>query len=172
MSGSLTKLVEAAHSLKQQMDDGSLVRGVLRNHEQDIMEQQHIQLLEGKGSDGNDLRPYYTEDLQPQGYFKTQQSASNYMAWKETLNYPYSVHRGNSNAPNLYINGRFYSEMEVRFESEFLMIVPSTPYAAQIMHKYGIQRFGLNALKWQVLMTEKGVKDEIQKRMKEILYGN
>ena len=68
MSGSLTKLVEAAHSLKQQMDDGSLVRGVLRNHEQDIMEQQHIQLLEGKGSDGNDLRPYYTEDLQPQGY--------------------------------------------------------------------------------------------------------
>jgi hypothetical protein len=62
--------------------------------------------------------------------------------------------------------------MEVRFESEFLMIAPSTPYAAQIMHKYGIQRFGLNALKWQVLMTEKGVKDEIQQRMKEILYGN
>lgn len=172
MNGRLAKMAEAAHTLNQQMQDGSLVRGVLRNHEKDIMEQQHIQLLEGKGSDGNDLRPYYTEDLQPHGYFKTQQSASNYMAWKETLNYPYKVTRGNSDAPNLYINGRFYNEMEVRFEAEFIMIAPSTPYASQIMAKYGIQRFGLSALKWQVMMTQKGVRDEIQQRMKQILYGN
>lgn len=172
MNGSLSRLAEAAHTLEQQMQDGSLVCGVLRNHEQDIMEQQHIQLLEGKGSDDQDLRPYYTEDLQPQGYFKTQQSASNYMAWKETLNYPYRVERGNSNAPNLYINGRFYDEMEVRFEADYMMITPSTPYAAQIMAKYGMKRFGLSALKWQVMMNEKGVRDEIQQRMKDILYGN
>jgi len=172
MNGNLSRLAEAAHTLEQQMQDGSLVRGVLRNHEQEIMEQQHIQLLEGKGSDDQDLRPYYTEDLQPQGYFKTQQSASNYMAWKETLNYPYHVERGNSNAPNLYINGRFYDEMEVRFEADYMMITPSTPYAAQIMAKYGMKRFGLSALKWQVMMNEKGVRDEIQQRMKDILYGN
>ena len=172
MNERLGRLTDAAKVLNQQMQDGSLVRGVLRNHERDIMEQQHIQLLEGKGSDGSDLRPYYTEDLQPHGYFKTQQSASNYMAWKETLNYPYSVTRGNSNAPNLYINGRFYDEMEVRFEADEMMIVPSTPYAAQIMHKYGIGRFGLSALKWQVMMNEKGVKNEVQQKMKDILYGN
>lgn len=165
-------MTEAAKQLGQQMQDGSLVRGILRQHEQDIMEQQHIQLLEGKGSDGNDLRPYYTEDVQPHGYFRTQETASNYMAWKESLNYPYSVSRGNSNAPNLYINGRFYSELEVRFEADSLMIAPSSPYAAQIMAKYGIKRFGLSALKWQVMMNEKGVKDEIQRRMKDILYGN
>jgi translation elongation factor EF-1beta len=52
------------------------------------------------------------------------------------------------------------------------MIVPSTSYAAQIMGKYGIQRFGLSALKWQVMMNEKGVKDEVQQQMKRILYGN
>ena len=94
------------------------------------------------------------------------------MAWKETLNYPYSVQRGNSNAPNQYINGRFYDEMEVRFEAESVMIVPSTSYAAQIMGKYGIKRFGLSALKWQVMMNEKGVRDEVQQQMKRILYGN
>jgi hypothetical protein len=171
MNERLSKMTEAAHQLKQQMQDGSLVRGVLRNHADDIMEQQHIQLMEGKGSDGNDLRPYYTEDVQPSGYFKTVASARNYMAWKETLNYPYSVTR-NSNAPNLYINGRFYSEMEVRFEADTLGIYPSTGYASEIMAKYGLHRFGLSALKWQVMMEEKGVKNEIQQRMKDLLYGN
>lgn len=171
MNGRLAMMAEAARQLDRQMQDGSLLRGILRQHEQDIMEQQHIQLLEGKGSDGNDLRPYYTEDLQPHGYFKSQQSASNYMAWKESLNYPYQVER-NSDAPNLYINGRFYSEMEVKFEADSMMIAPSTGYAAQIMAKYGLHRFGLSALKWQVMMQEKGVQGEVQNEMKRILYGN
>ena len=171
MNERLSKMTEAAHQLEQQMQDGSLVRGVLRNHADDIMEQQHIQLMEGKGSDGNDLRPYYTEDVQPSGYFKTVASARNYMAWKESLNYPYSVSR-NGNAPNLYINGRFYSEMEVRFEAETMGIYPSTGFASEIMAKYGLHRFGLSALKWQVMMNEKGVKNEIQQRMKDLLYGN
>ena len=171
MNQRLAMMAAAAHQLERQMQDGSLVRGVLRNHEEDIMEQQHIQLLEGKGSDGEDLRPYYTEDLQPHGYFKSQQSASNYMAWKETLNYPYSVER-NSDAPNLYINGRFYIEMEVKFEVDSMMIAPSSGYAAQIMEKYGMGRFGLSALKWQVMMQEKGVMIEVQEQMKQLLYGN
>ena len=171
MNERLGRMAEAAHQLQQQMQDGSLIRSVLRGHEEDIMEQQHIQLLEGKGSDDKDLRPYYTEDLQPHGYFKNQQTASNYMVWKETLRYPYSVTRGNSNAPNLYINGRFYDEMEIRFEVDAMMIVPSTPYAAQIMHKYGIARFGLSALKWEVMMNEKGVKDEVITEMKNVLWS-
>lgn len=171
MNDRLFKMTEAAKQLNTRMQDGSLVRGVLRNHADDIMEQQHIQLMEGKGSDGNDLRPYYTEDVQPSGYFKTVASARNYMAWKETLNYPYSVTR-NSNAPNLYINGRFYSEMEVRFEADTLGIYPTSGFASEIMAKYGLHRFGLSALKWQVMMEEKGVKDEIQNEMRKLLYGN
>ena len=171
MNARLAMMTAAAHQLDKQMQDGSLLRGVLRQHEADIMEQQHIQLLEGKASDGNDLRPYYTEDLQPHGYFKSQQSASNYMAWKETLNYPYSVER-NSDAPNLYINGRFYSEMEVKFEADSMMIAPSSGYAAQIMAKYGLHNFGLSALKWQVMMYDKGVKNELQDTIKQLLYGN
>lgn len=171
MNERLARMARSAHALQQQMTDGSLVRGVLRSHEDDIMEQQHIQLLEGKGSDGNDLRPYYTEDLKPHGYFNDQKSASNYMAWKQSLSYPYTVGR-NPNAPNLYINGRFYDEMEVRFEADTMGIFPSTGYASQIMGKYGLHRFGLSALKWQILFEEKGVKNEIQQRMKDILYGN
>ena len=45
MNGRLARMTEGARQLQQQVTDGSLVRGVLRQHEQDIMEQQHIQLL-------------------------------------------------------------------------------------------------------------------------------
>ena len=172
MNERLAYMASAAKELSRKMDDGSLVREVLQEHEEDIMQQQHIQLLEGKGSDDNDLRPYYTEDVKPSGYFNTVQSAANYMAWKESLNYPYQVSRGNSNAPNLYINGRFFSEMEVQFGSDSLAIRPKTGYAAEIMNKYGLDRFGLSQLKWQTMMYEKGVKNEIQGRIKEILYDN
>lgn len=171
MNERLQKLTEAAHRLQEQMQDGSLVRGVLLSHPDDIMQQQHIQLLEGKGSDGNDLRPYYTEDLQPQGYFKSVQTASNYMAWKEGLTYPYSATR-NRNAPNLYINGRFFNEMQVVLGTDDVAVLPKTSYAAGIMHKYGLQRFGLSSDKWAVLMNEGGIKNEIQQKIKDLLYGN
>ena len=111
MNERLARMTQAAKSLNLQMQDGSLVRGVLREHSQDIMEQQHIQLLEGKGSDGNDLRPYYTEDVKPHGYFKTQQTASNYMAWKETLSYPYSVTRIEE-CPSVLIECGYVSNLE------------------------------------------------------------
>lgn len=170
MNERLARMATAAKELGRRMDDGSLVRSVLQKHEEDIMQQQHIQLLEGKGSDDNDLRPYYTEDIKPHGYFYSVQLATNYMVWKESLTYPYQVTRGNSNAPNLYINGRFYSEMEVQFDSESVRIAPSTGYAADIMNKYGLTSFGLSQLKWATMMYEKGVKKEIQDEMIKVLY--
>ena len=170
MNERLARMASAAKDLGRMMDDGSLVREVLQEHKEDIMQEQHIQLLEGKGSDGDDLRPYYTEDLKPQGHFKSVQSASAYMVWKESLNYPYQVTRGNSNAPNLYINGRFYNEMEIKFDTEAMAVEPRTPYAAEIMNKYGLKRFGLSQLHWETMMYERGVLNDIQKRVKEILY--
>ena len=170
MNERLGRMAGAAHQLQQQMQDGSLVRGVLREHEQDIMEQQHIQLLEGKGSDGQDLRPYYTEDLQPHGYFKNQQSASNYMAWKETLSYPYSVTRGNSNAPNLYITGVFHDELGLELGADSVKVIPDTAYAANIMAKYRTEAFGLSMAKWKVIFDEKGAKDDLIKLIRETLW--
>lgn len=171
MNERLKNLASAAHQLQERLESGTLMREVLTPHTNDIMEQQHIQLLEGKSSDGKDLRPYYTEDLKPRGYFHSRESASRYMAWKETLSYPFSVQR-NSNAPNLYINGRFYDEMEVRLDADTIGIMPRTQYAAGIMAKYGLQSFGLTAERWGIIMYEKGVKDEIQTKIKDLLYGN
>lgn len=170
MNERLARMAAAAKDLKSRLDDGSLMREVLQAHEEDIMQQQHIQLLEGKGSDGNDLRPYYTEDLQPTGYFKSVETASRYRAWKESLNYPYQVTWGNTDAPNLYINGRFYDELGVKFDSETMTIEPQTTYAATIVNKYGLSLFGLNPVHWETMMNEKGVRSDLQERVITILY--
>lgn len=148
-----------------------MVGEVLQRHEQDIIEYQRIQLLEGKDSDGQDIRPYYSEDVKPQGYFHSRESAGRYAAWKEGLSYPFSVSR-NSDAPNLYINGKFHSELGVRFGSDGLSIEPMTPYAAKIVSKYGRNTFGLSWEKWNTLFTERNIKDEIITTFKQRIYGS
>lgn len=149
----------------------TLIGDVLQKHGGDIMELQQVQLLEGHNNDGKDMHPFYSEDLQPQGYFKTKETASKYAAWKETLNYPYRVDR-NTDAPNLYITGKFHDEMRVQFTNDGVSVLPATPYAADIMKKYGINMFGLSMEKWQQLFVERGVKDEIIREFKDRIYGN
>ena len=54
----LEGLVLNAKSLQQGMQSGTLVRDVLLRHGDHIVEQQRVQLLMGKGSDGRDLHPF------------------------------------------------------------------------------------------------------------------
>lgn len=148
---------------------GPLLRDVLKVHEQDIVEQQRIQLLEGKDSKGNDMHPFYSEDLKPSGWFRTKDSARRYADWKQTISYPYPVKR-NPDAPNLYITGVFHDDLGAEFRDDEMEIVPDTGYAANIMAKYGRNAFGLNTEKWLVIFTDKGVRDELIKKMKETLW--
>lgn len=162
----LQALTDSVRTLPERLPQ--MVGEVLRRHETDIMELQRIQLLEGHDSDGNDMRPYYTEDVKPHGYFNSTESAARYAAWKESLSYPFSVSR-NRNAPNLYINGRFHSELKAMFGSDAMAVVASTPYAAVIMAKYGRNAFGLSMAKWNELFAERGVKDEVVTEVKRMI---
>lgn len=150
---------------------GRTLGEVLRHHETDVMDFQHRQLCEGKDSDDNDIRPLYSEDLKPRGYFITRESAARYAAWKETLNTPYHVER-NTDAPNLFITGKFYSEMGVKFNDETMEIVPKTGYASGIMAKYGRNTFGLSMRIWNEFFFERGIKDEFIINVKNLIYGN
>lgn len=165
----LELLTQNVRALRDGM--GALIGEVVQQHEQDIIEYQRIQLLEGKNSDGEDMRPYYTEDLKPDGYFKSRESAGRYAAWKESLSYPFSASR-NHNAPNLYINGRFHDELGIRFLDDGVEVVPKTMYAAGIMAKYGRNAFGLSMEKWNEVFMERGIKDEIIMSFKRRIYGN
>ena len=161
-------LLSNARALQQGMA-GGVVRAALVPLENEIAEQQRIQLLEGKNSEGKDMHPFYSEDLKPSGYFRTKEGAQRYADWKKTLSYPYSVKR-NPDAPNLYITGVFHGDLSVQFNPESVGVKPDTAYAANIMMKYGKDAFGLCWEKWGVIFNDKGVKDELIRKMKELLW--
>lgn len=165
----LDELLSNAKSLQADLENGTLMREVLQRHEQDIVEQQRIQLLEGKTSDGGDIHPFYSEDVKPTGYFRTKESAARYAAWKQTLSYPYQVQR-KPDSPNLYITGVFHNDLGVEFNAESVAIIPDTAYAANIMAKYGNGMFGLSGEKWAIIFDEKGAKDGLLTEMENILW--
>lgn len=165
----ITGLLENARRLERGLATGSLVREALLPLREDIVEQQRIQLLEGKGSDGRDLHPFYSEDVKPRGYFRSRESAERYAAWKRTLSYPYSVKR-NPDAPNLYITGLFHGELSAELGNDAVGIVPDTAYAANIMRRYGFGVFGLSMESWGVIFSEKGGRDNLIELSRNVLW--
>ena len=164
----LDGLLQNARALRQGMQ-ASLIREALKPHENEILEQQRIQLLEGKDSQGKDMHPFYSEDIKPRGWFNTKESAKRYADWKQTISYPYSVQR-KPDAPNLYITGVFHDDLNIEFYPDTLAIVPDTAYAAQIMAKYGLGVFGLNAEMWGIIWNEFGARDELITEMRNVLW--
>lgn len=169
--GILDTLRAKVQTVQDGLTDGALVRDVVQRHGDDIMEFQRRQLLQGLNSSGEDIRPYYSEDLQPGGYFKSRESAGRYAAWKGTLSYPYSVSGRNPDAPNLYINGKFHSELAVHFGADSVVVEAETLYAAGIVAKYGLGTFGLMAANWNAIFAERGGLAELMNEIKSILYG-
>lgn len=168
--GILEILRQKVEFVNNGLTGGSIIRDMAMMHDKDIIEMQRYQLLEGKASSGQDLRPYYTEDLKPRGYFKSAETAGRYAAWKQDLSYPYSVSR-NPDAPNLYINGKFHDELGVQFNSDSIEIIGETAYAKRIMDKYGTHNFGLMREKWNALFWDRNGYNEIMQQIKTILYG-
>lgn len=167
--GILNDLLKRVQNVNEGLEQGGLIHDTVIDYGDDIMELQYLQLFQGLSSSGEDIRPYYSEDLKPSGYFYTVQAAENYAAWKTELDYPYSVDR-NPDAPNLYINGRFHSELGVEFGSETVAVVPETNYAQTIVDKYGIRTFGLMMSNWMVIFQERGGYDKLMNNIKEALY--
>lgn len=167
--GILNDLRSRVAKVNEGMQTGETVRNVIIRHPNDILELQKEQLFQGLASDGQEIRPYYSEDLKPSGYFYTVESAGRYAAWKQSLDYPYEANR-NPDAPNLYINGRFHDELGVEFAADTVGVIGATGYAKNIVAKYGIQTFGLMMANWMVIFVERGAYDELLNELKSMLY--
>jgi hypothetical protein len=76
----------------------------------------------------------------------------------------------NPDAPNLYITGMFHDDLNVELRSDGVAIVPDTAYAANIMQKYGMNAFGLDAEMWGIIWNEVGAKDELIREMRNQLW--
>ena len=168
--GILDDLRGRVQSVNDGLATGELIRNVIVQHPDDILDLQKMQLFQGLAANGEDIRPYYSEDLKPSGFFHSVESAGRYAAWKQNgINYPYRANR-NPDAPNLYINGRFHDELGVQFAADTVGIVPTTPYAAGIMAKYGINTFGLMMANWMVIFVERNAYNELMSEIKTRLY--
>ena len=154
--------------LSASLESGDLVKEVLVNHNEDILSLQKEQLLEGKRSNGDDIRPYYSEDLKPKGYFKTAESAKRYAVWKQGLKYPVNKSR-KTDVPNLYVTGKFHDDLYVRYGAQAVSIEGSTQYGKDIVAKYGLQTFGLNVVNWNKLFFNFGAYNEVMNKVKTIL---
>lgn len=169
----LTELHTHAQSVLAGLQGGEIPRLAVLQYGDDILDLQREQMASGKSVDGQDLRPLYSEDLRQRGgWFLSGESAARYTAWKQSLGNPYEGGMArNSDAPNLYINGKFYSEIGVQFGTEAAVIVPLTPFASQVMAKYGRQiNLGMNG--WMELMHNRGGYNKVMDEVKRILYGN
>lgn len=170
--GILDNLLMKVRTVNDGLQGGELIRNVVVRHDADILELQKQQLFAGKASNGEDIRPYYSEDLKPLGYFHSVESARRYADWKQSgVRYPYSANR-NPDAPNLYINGKFHSELGVQFNPDTVAVIGETAYAAGIVAKYGLQTFGLMASNWMEIFKNRGALNELIDELKRNLYGN
>lgn len=144
------------------LESGAAVKEHLEPKSEEIMALQRARLMDGKRPDGSDIRPYYSEDR----YFPTPARAEAYKAWKQEIT---PNPRRNPEAPNLYINGKFHSELGVSFEPDGVEINGKTGYAIGIVRKYGMDSFGLPEDEWGGLIREELPK--IRKRITQIIYG-
>lgn len=165
----IKELLSNARALRDGLESGEMVRNVISDHQRDVIDLQQYQLLQGKASDGEDMRPFYTEDLKPSGYFKSVESAKRYAAWKGTINYPRQAER-NPDAPNLYINGRFHGELRVHLGSREMTIDGSSSYSRGIVDKYGLKKFGLTKQNWNEIWFRRGGYNELMDEVKNTLY--
>lgn len=149
------------------LDD--VIRESMIAHKEDLLHEQREQLFEGKASSGDDLRPFYSEDLFYRGgYFLTPESADRYREWKEQLTYPTRVVKQNPDAPNLYINGRFHNELDIDFGGSAMCFGGSTPYSDKIVSKYGEENFGLTDERMQGICDEYTKEDIINNLLDKI----
>jgi hypothetical protein len=163
----LDDLLKKAQQVKVGLQS-DLVRGVLMGHTEDILDCQREQLLQGKASSGEDIRPFYSEDLKPSGYFSSSEAAGRYSAWKETLTYPSYKGGRNPDAPNLFITGKFHDELGVFYDSDSVAITGATGYANRIIQKYGISTFGLMQEYWNDVFYEKGALGELINNIRQV----
>ena len=165
MLDALTEIERGITSFCDNMD--GIVRDSLVARKEELLDMQREQLFEGKSSSGEDLRPSYSEDIKPNGYFNTLQAAENYKKWKEQLTYPSDAVR-NPDAPNLYINGKFHLELDIEFADEYLCFCGSTNYSRKIISKYGEGNFGLTKERWGEV-SEEYIKPELVRNFFEMI---
>ena len=99
----LDNLLDIINGLKN-FDTTKEVNSIVEANKDTITELQKEQMLEGRGADGQFIRPFYSEDP----YFKSAASAARYAEWKSKIT---PNEKRPKDVPNLFIDGTFHSSL-------------------------------------------------------------
>lgn len=160
--------IDALKSFRSDM--GEIMADILSDREDELLGRQRDQLASGLDSEGEDIIPSYSQDIKPTGYFNTVSAAERYAAWKQNINVPLYDRRfeRDPDSPNLFVSGKFHSELAVDVSNSEILFYGGTPYAENIINRYGLDKFGLNEQFWRMVM-ENGVITELRTKMREYL---
>lgn len=160
------KLQEKADALRDFKDKKEIyISEILNSLRAELLDAQRRQLFQGQASSGENIRPLYSEDLKPGGYFKSAESAARYASWKAAY-VPYPNNEGflcDIDVPNLFITGKFHSELDVSVSPTIILFDGASSYANEIIAKYGLETFGLSWEHWHEFFEEY----EITKKLRE-----
>lgn len=143
----------------EKVDEPAAVVTVLQRKSPELLELNREQLLEGKGRDGEDLTPSYFDDP----FFKTQEAAARYSAWKDLIT-PNAKRK--SGTPNLIIDGQWvHNVLRVGVDANKLTFAIDSPIGEKIFAKYGARVAGLNDA--SKLILKKDTAPELAKEIKK-----
>jgi len=142
----IESLIERLQTFQRTIPD--IIGEVIMENSNDILTNVKDSLWDGKAADGMDLMPFVSDP-----FFQTPSQALGYMNWK---NAAFPNPNRNPASPNLYINGYFYSTLEVEVTSEeFMVLSKDNLLGRDVINKYGIETFGVtDAFYNDVLRTE------------------
>lgn len=117
------------------IDLTEIVQEIIGADENKYIELQRNQLWDGKGSDDKNLRPSYSEDP----YFKKPGAAERYANWKSKIT---PNPKRDKDTPNLYVVGKFYSEINLQKTNEGYMYKVAS-FGNKVISKFD-KALGLN----------------------------
>ncbi len=134
-----------------------VIDSIIMDNESMILEMNRNQLYDGLNNEGKEIRPLYSQDP----YFKTPASAQAYIRWKQRIT---PNNKRNPDVPNLYINGHFYSLLQLYRLGEKIVIKGNASFSDDIDSKYN-NILGLTSENQGILNQQKiypGINDFIK----------
>jgi len=155
LEGLKDKITKIADSL----NENKLLHDTLEdaNLQQEIIELNRKQLLDGRGSDNNEL-PKYVDDP----FFKTQKAAKAYQAWKSKVS---PNPNKNAEVMDFYINGQFHSTITMKNNDDSFEMVSNSSIASDVQSKTGNEALGLNEVSLGFVIPE--IKNKLLENVKE-----
>lgn len=113
----------------QAFDFGQELELIVEENKDMLANLQREQMMEGRGADGEYIRPFYSEDP----YFKTPEAAKLYAEWKQRS---FPNPKRPLDVPNLYINGYFHRSIFAKVSGQEFILTTNVELGDKVFDEH------------------------------------